>query len=212
MFESIIDFLPEIERRLADRESPANIARDLGLGKTIIYDYKRLCFNVNNEAAKAWAKEQKKGHDERLAAGKLPIIDSLELLNKSKHRAQYLTDLEIGSEYTLADGKVQKLSLASAALYWGQGQQMTCDIIKAEMALQGEDAASRMAGALESFEDTRLAILEALDDDPEAKPKLTKALLERRRPDHPFYKPRYMGKGGPGPQSGPVAEGSHLQP
>ena len=75
MFESIAEYIPEIEERLNRKHSPARIARDLGLAKTTIYDYKRLCFNVKNAAAEEWSEEQKKSHEERLAAGKAKIID-----------------------------------------------------------------------------------------------------------------------------------------
>jgi DNA invertase Pin-like site-specific DNA recombinase len=60
MFESIAEYIPEIEERLNQKHSPARIARDLGLAKTTIYDYKRLCFNVKNAAAQDWSEEQKK--------------------------------------------------------------------------------------------------------------------------------------------------------
>ena len=156
MFESIAEYIPEIEERLNRKHSPARVARELGLARTTVYDYKRLCFNVKNAAAQEWSEEQKKGHEERLAAGKAKIIDSLELLNKAKARAEFLVDLELGSPYKLADGEEKALSLGSAALYWRQGQQMTCEIIKAELELSGDDGESRMAEAMASFEDTRL--------------------------------------------------------
>jgi hypothetical protein len=181
MFESIRDQIPEIERRLLAKESPLKISRELNIPKTIIYDYKRYCFNLQGEAAKDWAEEQKKGHDERMAAGKEDIINTLELLNLAKKRAQYLLGLELGSAYKLADGEEKELSLASAALYWQQGQQMTCDIVKSELLLQGEDGVSRIADAMEEMEGTRLAILEAVDDDPEAQQKIVDAIMERRR-------------------------------
>lgn len=207
MFESIAEYIPEIEERLNRKHSPARIARDLGLAKTTIYDYKRLCFNVKNAAAEEWSEEQKKGHEERLAAGKAKIIDSLELLNKAKARAEFLVDLELGSPYKLADGEEKALSLGSAALYWRQGQQMTCEIIKAELELSGDDAETRKAEALESWADTRLAILGAVDDDPEAKEKLIAALEQRRRP--PLRPgPGNLGEGGPGLPSGRLAAGS----
>ena len=207
MFESIAEYIPEIEERLNRKHSPARIARDLGLAKTTIYDYKRLCFNVKNAAAEEWSEEQKKGHEERLAAGKAKIIDSLELLNKAKARAEFLVGLELGSPYKLADGEEKALSLGSAALYWRQGQQMTCEIIKAELELSGDDAETRKAEALESWADTRLAILGAVDDDPEAKEKLIAALEQRRRPSlRPG--PGNLGEGGPGLPSGQLAAGS----
>lgn len=207
MFESIAEYIPEIEERLNRKHSPARIARDLGLAKTTIYDYKRLCFNVKNAAAEEWSEEQKKGHEERLAAGKAKIIDSLELLNKAKARAEFLVGLELGSPYKLADGEEKALSLGSAALYWRQGQQMTCEIIKAELELSGDDAETRKAEALESWADTRLAILGAVDDDPEAKEKLIAALEQRRRP--PLRPgPGNLGEGGPGLPSGRLAAGS----
>jgi hypothetical protein len=199
MFESISEYIPEIEERLNRKHSPARVARELGLARTTVYDYKRLCFNVKNAAAQEWSEEQKKGHEERLAAGKAKIIDSLELLNKAKARAEFLVDLELGSPYKLADGQEKALSLGSAALYWRQGQQMTCEIIKAELELSGDDGESRMAEAMESFEDTRLAILEAVDNDPEAKQKLIEALLERRRRNSLHHGTGALGEGGPGP-------------
>ncbi|MDQ1261805.1 MAG: hypothetical protein QG575_986 [Euryarchaeota archaeon] len=211
MFESIAEDIPEIEARLLKGHRPSRIARDLGIPKTIIYDYKRLRFNIQVAATEEWSEEQKKGHEERLAAGKAKIIDSLELLNKAKARAEFLVDLELGSPYKLADGEEKALSLGSAALYWRQGQQMTCEIIKAELELSGDDGVSRMAEAMASFEDTRLAILEAVDDDPEAKQKLIEALLERRRRNSLHHGTGALGERGTGPQSGPMATGPDIK-
>jgi hypothetical protein len=211
MFESIAEDIPEIEARLLKGHRPSRIARDLGIPKTIIYDYKRLRFNIQVAATEEWSEEQKKGHEERLAAGKAKIIDSLELLNKAKARAEFLVDLELGSPYKLADGEEKALSLGSAALYWRQGQQMTCEIIKAELELSGDDGESRMAEAMASFEDTRLAILEAVDNDSEAKQKLIEALLERRRRNSLHHGTGALGERGTGPQSGSMATGPDLK-
>jgi hypothetical protein len=211
MFESIAEDIPEIEARLLKGHRPSRIARDLGIPKTIIYDYKRLRFNIQVAATEEWSEEQKKGHEERLAAGKAKIIDSLELLNKAKARAEFLVDLELGSPYKLADGEEKALSLGSAALYWRQGQQMTCEIIKAELELSGDDGVSRIVEAMASFEDTRLAILEAVDDDPEAKQKLIEALLERRRRNSLHHGSGALGERGPGPQSGSMAAGPDIK-
>ena len=211
MFESIAEDIPEIEARLLKGHRPSRIARDLSIPKTIIYDYKRLRFNIQVAATEEWSEEQKKGHEERLAAGKAKIIDSLELLNKAKARAEFLVDLELGSPYKLADGEEKELSLGSAALYWRQGQQMTCEIIKAELELSGDDGESRMADVFEQMEDTRRALLEAVDNDQEAKQKLIDTLLERRRRRALHDSPSSMGERGPGPQPGLMAAGPDIK-
>ena len=70
-----------------------------------------------------------------------------------------------------------------------------------------DDAETRKADALESWADTRLAILGAVDDDPEAKEKLIAALEQRRRPSlRPG--PGNLGEGGSGLPSGQLAAGS----
>lgn len=210
-FESIQEHVPEIEERLAKGESPLRIAKKLGLSKSIVYQYKKERFDIQSPAMAQWDEEQQKSHDQRIAEGKDRIVNSLELLNKAKLRAEYLVDLELGSLYTTADGEQKKLSLASAAIYWQAGQKMTCEIIKAELELVGDDAESRKADALESWADTRLAILGAVDDDPEAKEKLITALEQRRRST---VRPGSsdLGQGGPGLSSGSLAAGSAPEP
>jgi hypothetical protein len=210
-FESISKYITEIESRLVKRQSPLKIARDLGLSKSIVYQYKKERFDVQGAAAVDWDEEQEKSHDQRLAEGKAPIIDSLELLNKAKSRAQYLLDLDLGSAYTTAEGETKALSLASAAIYWQAGQKMTCEIIKQELELIGDDPESRKAEALESWADTRLAILGAVDNDPEAKAAIIAALEQRRRP--PVCPgPGNLVEGGPGIPSRPMAAGSPPEP
>lgn len=210
-FESITEHIPEIESRLAKRQSPLKIARELDLSKSIVYQYKKERFDVQGAAAVDWSEEQKKAHEQRLAEGKAPIIDSLELLNKAKARAQYLLDLELGSQYTTAEGEEKALSLASAAIYWQAGQKMACEIVRQEMELIGDDPESRKAEAMESWADTRLAILGAVDDDPEAKAAIIAALEQRRR--SPIRSgSRDLGSGGPGLPSRSLAAGSPPEP
>ncbi len=180
-FESLQEHIPEIEERLAKGESPLKIAKKLGLSKSIVYQYKKERFNVHGPAMIQWGEEQNKSHEQRLAEGKDRIVNSLELLNKAKLRAEYLVDLELGSPYKTAEGDKKALSLVSAAIYWQVGQKMTCEIIKMEQEIAGDDAESRKADAMESWADTRLAILGAVDNDPEAKAAIIAALEQRRR-------------------------------
>jgi len=155
-FESIAEHIPEIESRLAKRQSPLRIAKELGLSKSIVYQYKKERFDIQGAALEDWAEEAKKSHEQRIAEGKSRIVNSLELLNKAKLRAEFLIDLEIGSPYTTADGDEKKLSLASAAIYWQTGQKMACEITRQEQELAGEDPESRKAQALESLSDQEL--------------------------------------------------------
>lgn len=152
-FESISEHIAAIEERMAKGLSPLKIARELGLSKSLIYQYKKERFDLQGAAATAWNEEQQKGHNQRLAEGKAKIIDSLELLNKAKGRAQYLIELELGSAYMTAEGEEKALSLASAAIYWQVGQRMACEAIRQERELSGDDAESRKAGAMESWVD-----------------------------------------------------------
>ncbi len=210
-FESITEFIPEIDRRLAMRESPLKIARALGLSKSIVYQYKSERFNISSPAMAEWSEEQEKAHEQRLEEGKAKIIDSLELLNTAKTRAQYLLALDLGSRYKLAGGEEKELSLASAALYWQMGQKMACEIIRQELEISGDDSASRAAEAMKSWGDTRLAILSAVDNDPQAKAAIIAALEQRRR--SPLC-PRSgdMGERSAGLPSGPLAAEPPPQP
>lgn len=210
-FESIKKHIPEIDARLAKGLSPHRIARQLGLSKSIVYQYKKERFDIQNAALDQWDEEQEKAHEERLAEGKARIVDTFELLNKAKLRAEYLIDLELDSEYKTADGELKRLSLASAAVYWQVGQKMACEIARQEQELGGDDPEGRKAGALESWADTRLAILGAVDDDPKAKAAIIAALEQRRRsPICPGSSD--LGAGGPGLSSGCLAEGCTQEP
>jgi hypothetical protein len=147
-FESIKEYLPIIDERLAAGQSPNRIARELGLPKSTVYEYKKECFDTKTIAAIGWSEEQRKSHEARLAEGKARIVDSLELLNKAKLRAEFLIDLELNAKYKLADGTEKELSLASAALYWQMGQKMACETIRQEQEILGDDPNSK---AVDSF-------------------------------------------------------------
>jgi hypothetical protein len=74
---------------------------------------------------------------------------------------------------------------------------MLFDCAKLELELSGDDAESRMADAMEEWEETRLAILKAVEDDQETKKKIIAALEKARRPSIRLG-PGNLDKGSPG--------------
>jgi hypothetical protein len=146
-FESIAANIDFIEKALGEKKSPRAIAKELGnpgLYQTI-RRYKIAVFDLNREADVAWRIERTKSHEQRIAEGKAQIVDTMEVLNLAKLRAKQLLSLELGDEYTTADGDLRKLSLASAAIYWQTGQKMMCELSRTEQELAGDDPSSRAA-------------------------------------------------------------------
>ncbi len=183
-FESILPYIDRIETLLNQKKSPQKIAAELGIPEKwmTITRYKKKYFDTTKAASLAWMGEQQKPHEQRFEEGKAEIIDSLELLNLAKKRARELMNLNVGDPYTTAEGEARNVSYGVAAIYWPAGQKMACDAIRQEQEIAGDDPESKKADALQEWADTRLAILEAVDDDPEAKAAIIQALEQRRRP------------------------------
>lgn len=190
-FEILAPHIDFIEKALKDKKSPRAIASELGepgLYSTI-WRYKTAVFDLNKEASLAWKQERAKSHEQRLEEGKVEIINTLEVINLGKLRARQLLGLNLKDDYETAEGEPRKLSWGSAVIYWQAGQRMICELSKAELEISGDDPESRKAEAIESWADTRLAILGAVDNDPETKEKLIDALEQKRR------SPVYAGSG-----------------
>ena len=181
-FEKLAPYIDEIEQGLKDKKSPRAIAKELGqpgLDSTI-QRYKTAVWNLSDlvsDAKEVRAVKHEACRNEAIDE----IVNTLEVINLGKLRARQLLRLELGQDYTTAEGEPRTLSWGSAAIYWQAGQRMICDLSKVELDLSGDDNESRMAEVMESFEETRLAILEVVDENPEMKAKLIEVLMERRR-------------------------------
>jgi hypothetical protein len=189
-FEKIAPYIDVIEQGFRDHKSPRAIAKELGqdgLDSTIqrykaaIWDLKGLVKDAKKKRAKKLEARRDEAVDE--------IVDTLDLINLGKLRAKQLLSVNLGDEFAVSNDEVHKLTLSSASIYWPIGTRMMTDSVKLEMELSGDDPESRKASAMDSWADTRLAILGAVDDDPEAKQRIIEA-LERRRRD-----PVYAGSG-----------------
>jgi len=148
-FEKLAPHIDFIEKGLADGKSPRAIAKELGepsLFQTI-YRYKSKCFDLNSAATGAWTEERQKNHDTRFNEGKAKIIDSLELLNLVKLRADQLLSLEIGQNVLGKDGPAP-LSPGYAVYLWGPAAKMAIDAIKQEQEISGDDPGSKAADSL----------------------------------------------------------------
>ena len=211
-FGTLAPFIDLIEKGFGDKKSPRTIARELGQPGlySTINRYKAAVWDLRdlvNEAKEVRAQR----HDDARNKAKDEIVNTLDVVNLGKLRAKQLLDVSLGDMFAVSDGTMHALTLGSASVYWPIGSRMLFECAKLELELSGDDGESRMAEAMESFEDTRLAILEALDDDPEAKQKLIEALLERRRRSSLHHGSGALGEGGPGPQSGPMAAGPDIK-
>jgi hypothetical protein len=211
-FGTLAPFIDLIEKGFGDKKSPRTIARELGQPGlySTINRYKAAVWDLRdlvNEAKEVRAQR----HDDARNKAKDEIVNTLDVVNLGKLRAKQLLDVSLGDMFAVSDGKMHALTLGSASVYWPIGSRMLFECAKLELELSGDDAESRMAEAMESFEDIRLAILEVLDDDPEAKQKLIEALLERRRRNSLHHGSGALGEGGPGPQPGPMAAGPDIK-
>lgn len=148
-FRAIEPYLDAIEQGLMNGESPESIAKRLGIpekAKTI-RRYRDREFNPRKIAREVWAVEQSKPPEQRIAEGKVPIVDTLEVVNLAKLRAMQLLRLEVGTQYKTASGAEREMTWLSVASYWHTGARMICDLAKIEMELTGDDAESRKADA-----------------------------------------------------------------
>jgi len=182
-FGTLAPFIDLIEKGFADKKSPRTIARELG--------QPGLYSTINRYKAAVWdlrdlvdeAKEVRaQRHDDARNKAKDEIVNTLDVVNLGKLRAKQLLDVNLGDLFAVSDGTMHALTLGSASIYWPIGTRMLFDCAKLELELSGDDAESRMADAMEEWEDTRLAILKAVEDDQETKKKIIAALEKARRP------------------------------
>lgn len=182
-FESIAAYIDKIEEGFAKKQSPQFIAQTLGIQKKwkTIERYKAAVWDLKDLVDDAREIRAAK-HDDKRNEAVEEIVDTLELINLGKLRAKQLLSVSLGDEFEVSDGTKHRLTFGSASIYWPVGTQMLKDMAKLEMELGGDDPESRKAAAMESWEETRLAILGAVDNDPEAKQRLIEVLEQRRRP------------------------------
>ena len=172
-FESIAEYLEQIETLLVQDQSPKAIADQLGIPEKqkTIYRYKKKVFDFKKAASEEWTEEKQKGHDERMKAGKDRIIDNFEYLNRLKVKADSLLDFEVGDSY---EGPEQTLTLSPAEIskIYNDSAKIGTAAIKAEQELSGDDPESRKADALEDLSDAQLReIIEATSEPAKAGPK-----------------------------------------
>ena len=180
-FESIAAYIDKIEEGFAKKQSPQFIAQDLGIQKKwkTIERYKIAVWDLKDLVGEARDIRAAK-HDDKRNEAVQEIVDTLDVINLGKLRAKQLLSINLGDLFDTGKGK-HKLTLGSASIYWPIGTRMLSDVVRLEMELGGDDPESRKAAAIESWGDTRTAILEAVDNDPKAKAAIIAALEEERR-------------------------------
>ena len=149
-FESIAEYVDEIERQLAKGHSPQAIAKALGIPKKwrTIYNYKNKVFDFKTAASSEWIAERQKSKEERFEEGKARIVNDLELLNLMKLNAETLSKLKLGDTYETADGQKRKMSYGSLAIHWEAGARIGIQAIKQSQEITGDDPESRKAETL----------------------------------------------------------------
>jgi hypothetical protein len=167
-FESIAEYIDQVEEGFGRKESPASIAKRLGIpekAKTI-RRYKIAVWDLKDLVSDAKEKRAEK-HDIKRDAAVDEIVNTLDLINLGKLRAKQLMSINLGDEFDTGEG-THRLTLGSASIYWPIGTKMMADSVKLEMELSGDDPESRKASALESLSeaevDKRLAeLLDIID-------------------------------------------------
>lgn len=150
-YEALADWLIDIEKLLAEGKSPRAIAKAIGHpGKyQSISRYKKEVFDVSAAASAAWEAEKSKTTEDRLNEGKARIVDSLELLNLAKCRAEDLLSLEPGSTYKHGNYEEDVvLTLGTCVYYWDMAMKIAVPAIKQEQEIAGDDPESRKADSL----------------------------------------------------------------
>lgn len=174
-FESIAAYIDQIEQGFLDKESPAAIAKRLGIlekAKTI-QRYKVAVWDLKDLVAES-REERAEKHDSKREAAKVEIIKTLDLIEKIKWRANQHLDWNPGDTYksTNEDGQESnRIASPGQVIHWhSQATEMAAKAAKMELELAGEDPESRKADALQDLSDAQLrAIIEATDIPTESK-------------------------------------------
>lgn len=150
-FESIAEYIDQVEEGFGRKESPASIAKRLGIpekAKTISR-YKIAVWDLKDLVAES-KEERAANHDSRRESAKIEIIKSLDLIDKIKMRAWQHLDWEPGMTYKTSDGP--RIVTPGQVIAWHhQATDMAAKALKAELELAGDDPTSRMAGSIESL-------------------------------------------------------------
>jgi hypothetical protein len=156
-FESIAAYLDKIEEGFGKKQSPATIAKNLGIPKQAktIRRYKAAVWDLKDLVDDAREIRAAK-HDAKRNGVVEEIVNTLEVINLGKLRAKQLLSVSLGDEFEVSDGTKHRLTLGSASIYWPIGTQMLKDMAKIEMELSGDDPESRKASALESLSEDEL--------------------------------------------------------
>jgi hypothetical protein len=180
-FESIAAYIDEIENAFLKKESPEAIAKRLGISdkaKTI-RRYKAAVWDLKDlvaEGKDARASQHEANRDQ----AKAEIIRTLDIIEKIKAKAFKHLDWTAGDIYDTSEGK--RIATPGQVIAWhAQAAEMAVKAIKAELEMAGDDSESRKAEAIQDLANTRLAILQAVDNDPEAKAAIIAALESKRR-------------------------------
>ncbi len=150
-FESIAEYIDQVEEGFGRKESPASIAKRLGIPEKArtIRRYKIAVWDLKDLVAES-KEERAANHDSRRESAKIEIIKSLDLIDKIKMRAWQHLDWEPGMTYQTSDGP--RIVTPGQVIAWHhQASEMAAKALKAELELSGDDPESRKAGALESL-------------------------------------------------------------
>lgn len=156
-FKSIASYVDQIEAGFANKESPAAIAKRLGIpGKAkTIARYKTAVWDLKD--LEADAKEiQAEKHESQRDQAVDEIVNTLEVINLGKLRAKQLLSVNLGDEFEVSDGETHRLTLGSASIYWPTGTRMLSECARLELEMSGDDPESRKASALESLSEAEL--------------------------------------------------------
>lgn len=156
-FKSIASYVDQIEAGFANKESPAAIAKRLGIpekAKTIAR-YKAAVWDLKDLVADAKEIRAEK-HESQRNQAVYEIVNTLEVINLGKLRARQLLGVNLGDEFEGSDGKMHRLTLGSASIYWPTGTRMLSECAKLELEMSGDDPESRKATALESLSEAEL--------------------------------------------------------
>ena len=160
-FESIAEYIDQIEEGFGHKESPASIAKRLDIpekAKTI-RRYKIAVWDLKDLVAES-KEERAAHHDSRRESAKIEIIKSLDLIEKIKMRAWQHLDWQVGDEYGSVNENGQpvnrKASPGQVINWHHQAADMATKALKAELELAGDDPESKKAGAMQSWVDLML--------------------------------------------------------
>lgn len=160
VFEVLAPYINDINDMLAAGEGATAISKKLGIPgrRPTIQRYKIEVYDkkIAEVAEKVVDAEKALRPEEWVAVGvdrEVMRRKNLELMHKN---ALALQSVQIGQEFTDADGNKREVTIGTAAAFWDTGHRIAATAIRLDQEISGNDPESRKAAAMEGWGEPEL--------------------------------------------------------